>query len=180
MPLRSTLRRALVWVKYKMTVIKYATKRIEFNGPVNISMNASLIVGSGDIVFKGYVEIERRVIINAFCGHVEVGAGTFIGVDTTIFGEGNVTIGNRVLMGPGIRILSSKREYAKDKFIMDQPEIPKSTVIDDDVWVGANAVLLGVTIGRGAIIGAGSIVVKDVPPYAIVGGNPAMIIKYRE
>ena len=180
MSLGSTLRKALIWVKYKMVVVKYATKRIKFNAPVNISMNASLIVGTGDIVFKGYVEIERHAIVNAFCGHVEIGQGTYIGVGTTIFGEGNVTIGDYVLMGPGIRILSSKREYVKDKLIMDQPEIPKPTFIEDDVWIGANAVLLGVKIGRGAIIGAGSIVVKDVPPYAIVGGNPAKIIKYRE
>ena len=69
-------------------------------------------------------------------------------------------------------MLSSKREYVKDILISHQPEIPKSTIIEDDVWIGANAVLLGVKIDRGAIIGAGSIVVKDVPPYAIVGGNP--------
>jgi acetyltransferase-like isoleucine patch superfamily enzyme len=180
MSLGGTLHKALAWVKFKMTVMKYATKRIKFNSPVNISLNANLIVGTGDIVFKGYVEIERHAVVNAFCGHIEVGEGTYIGIGTTIFGEGNVTLGNYVLLGPGIRILSSKREYAKDKLIMQQPEIPKPTVIEDDVWIGANAVLLGVTIGRGAIIGAGSIVVKDVPPYAIVGGNPAKIIKYRE
>jgi maltose O-acetyltransferase len=180
MSVGSTLRKAVVWAKYKMAVLKYATKRIKFNGPVNISLNASLIVSTGDIVFNGYVEIEKHAIVNAFSGHIEVGKGTYIGVGTTIFGEGNVTIGDYVLMGPGIRILSSKREYVKDILIMHQPEIPKPTIIEDDVWIGANAVLLGVKIGRGAIIGAGSIVVKDVPPYAIVGGNPAKIIKYRE
>ena len=53
-------------------------------------------------------------------------------------------------------------------------------IIKDDVWIGANATILsGVTIGQGAVIAAGSIVTKDVPPYAIVGGNPAKIIKYR-
>lgn len=53
-------------------------------------------------------------------------------------------------------------------------------VIDDDVWVGARATILrGVTVGRGAIVGAGSLVNKSVPPYAIVGGNPARVLRFR-
>lgn len=53
-------------------------------------------------------------------------------------------------------------------------------IIKNDVWIGANCTILdGITIGNGAVIAAGSIVTKDVPPYAIVGGNPAKIIKYR-
>jgi len=59
----------------------------------------------------------------------------------------------------------------------------KRTRIGNDVWIGAGATLLGkgggLTIGDGAIVGAGSVVTKDVPPYAIVGGNPARIIRYR-
>lgn len=55
-----------------------------------------------------------------------------------------------------------------------------SVIIDDDVWVGANAIILtGVHVGRGAVIGAGTIVTKDIPPYAVVVGNPARIIRFR-
>ena len=55
-----------------------------------------------------------------------------------------------------------------------------SIIVKDDVWIGTNAIICsGVTIGQGAIIAAGAVVTKDVAPYAIVGGNPAKVIKYR-
>lgn len=65
--------------------------------------------------------------------------------------------------------------------INEQGWIAKPVIICDDVWVGANSVILpGITIGKGAVVGAGSVVTKDVPAYAIVMGNPAKIKKYRE
>ena len=62
-----------------------------------------------------------------------------------------------------------------------QPYYRKPIVIGDDVWIGACAIILkGVTINNGAVIAAGAVVTKDVEPYAIVAGNPARIIKYRQ
>ena len=61
-----------------------------------------------------------------------------------------------------------------------RPEDDLGVVIEDDVWVGTRAIILhGTTIGRGAIVAAGSVVTKSVPPYAIVGGNPARILRFR-
>jgi len=66
------------------------------------------------------------------------------------------------------------------KYSVDAYEKTGDTVIGDDVWIGSEAMIMaGVTIGSGAIIAARALVVKDVPPYAVVGGNPASIIKYR-
>ena len=179
--MKKTIYKIFIGLKYLITVLKYSAKRIKFSSLVNISLKAKLIVSSGDIIFHGYTAIEPYTILNAFSGHIEVGKNTQMGPFITIFGEGTVSIGDNVLMGPGIRMLSSTRaSFQKDTLLANQPEVPRPIVIANGVWIGANALILGVTIGEGAIVGAGSVVVKDVPPYAIVAGNPAKIIKYRE
>ena len=57
---------------------------------------------------------------------------------------------------------------------------PRAVIIEDDVWIGARVTILpGVHIGKGSVLGAGSVITSDVPPYAVVGGNPARVLKYR-
>jgi acetyltransferase-like isoleucine patch superfamily enzyme len=173
-------REVVLWVKHQITRLKYMTKNIRFNGHTNISLGAKLITPSGQIIFHGYAQIEQLTILNAFHGRIDVGNNTFIGPFVSVFGEGGVVIGNEVMIGPGVRILSSKRvSFNRDTLLTQQPEQPKPSKIGNDVLIGANVVINGVEIGDGAIIGAGSIVVKDVPPYAIVAGNPAKVIRFR-
>ena len=103
----------------------------------------------------------------------------FLSSDSEIF------IGNKVLFGPNVTIITGDHPIdLRGKYIYDihekQPGEDLPVVIEDDVWIGTGAVILkGVTIKRGAIVAAGAIVTKDVPPYAIVGGIPAKVLKYR-
>jgi len=94
---------------------------------------------------------------------------------------GCIEIGNDVLIGPGVIIYSQNHSYSDfNKKIIDQGYVTKKVTISDNVWIGANAIILpGVIIGEGSIIAAGSIVTKDVKPYKIIGGNPAVVIKDR-
>ena len=126
----------------------------------------------------------RRVNIEKgaeFPSSVELGDDSGIGIRAQI--NGKVIIGNNVMMGPDVCIFTRNHACSRTDIPMDRqgftPEQP--VTIGDDVWIGAKVIILpGVHIGTGAILGAGAVVTKDVPEYAVVGGNPAKVIKMRK
>lgn len=96
--------------------------------------------------------------------------------------NGRITIGNYVHTGVNVMFLAFNHGfYTTEIPTKEQDYIDAPIVVEDDVWIGGGSIILsGVTIGKGAIIAAGAVVNKDVPPYAIVGGVPARVIKYRD
>jgi maltose O-acetyltransferase len=96
-----------------------------------------------------------------------------------------IRIGNRVMFGPQVAVIGGRHNTSVvGRFMIDvtekRPEDDLGVVIQDDVWVGARAIILrGVVIGRGSIVGAGALVTKSVPPYAIVVGVPARVVRFR-
>ncbi|MGA7524234.1 MAG: acyltransferase [Acidobacteriaceae bacterium] len=125
------------------------------------------------------MNIERRAYIGYGRG-IRIGHHSGIGINAWI-GRGT-TIGDHVMMGPDVMIFSRNHRYSRFDVTMDlQGQTEESPVtIGDDVWIGARAVLLpGITIGRGSIVGAGAVVTRNVPPGAIVAGNPARVVRYR-
>jgi len=96
-------------------------------------------------------------------------------------GGGSLTIGNNFHSGKGVLVITSNHNYEGTLIPYDRTHVSKTIIIQDNVWVGHQAMIMGnITVGEGAIIGAGSVVTKDIPACAIVGGNPAKIIKYRD
>lgn len=151
----------------------------------NIQGNKSLIsVGSNSHVLG-------QLLIFAHGGQIEIGDDCYIGEFAKIWSAKKIHIGNRVLISHGVNVFDSlthpiKADARHQQFLeivknghpkqisLEEAEV----VINDDVWIGAMSIILkGVTIGEGAIIGAGSVVTKDVPPWTIVAGNPAKIIR---
>lgn len=98
-----------------------------------------------------------------------------------IRGKGKVTIGDGFHSGSGCHIISEIHNYHGTKLPYDDTYIEKPVTIGNNVWLGINVIVLGgVTIGDGAIIQAGSVVVSDIPPLAIAGGHPAKVFSQRD
>lgn len=112
---------------------------------------------------------------------LEITAGDNCSFNTYSVVHGKVKLGNNVRIAPGAKIFGENHGFSDlDRPICTQPNTREGIVIEDDVWIGANAVVTdGVRIGAHSIIGAGSVVTKSLPPYSIAGGNPARVIKSR-
>lgn len=111
---------------------------------------------------------------------LKIGEGSGIGIRSVI--PPMVTIGENVMMGPDCHIFTAFHEYSRIDVPMKQQGYSgrKPVVIGDDVWIGVRTIIMpGVHIGNGVIIGAGAVVTKDVPDYAVVGGVPAKVLRFR-
>jgi acetyltransferase-like isoleucine patch superfamily enzyme len=157
----------------------------------NVSLKKKyLIIGEGSVLFGNYI-FENEY------GNIQIGNNTFIGGGTFISITG-IEIGNDVMISWGCTvidndahsILSTERvedvkqwkrglDNGEIGFYKDWSKVRSSKiVIKSKAWIGFNSIILkGVTIGEGAIVGAGSVVTKDVPDFAVVAGNPARVIK---
>ena len=151
----------------------------------NVEINALSLSG---IQLGDNVSILRNTIIECTGVIRNLGEGLIIGNNVGIAQNcfiqvrGTVVMGNDIMFGPGVSIFSEDHGFTDTTIPMiEQPEFRKGVIIEDDVWVGSRAVILGgVTIGRGSIIAAGSIVKSSVPPYSIVAGVPGKIIRSRK
>ena len=125
----------------------------------------------------------KRSIIESYCcinnavGDVIIGDHTRVGLHNTIIGP--VTIGSHVNLAQGITVTALNHNFNDSEKRIDEQGVATTPVnIEDDIWIGANAVILpGVSIGRHSVVAAGAVVTKDVPPHSLVAGVPAKVIK---
>jgi maltose O-acetyltransferase len=110
---------------------------------------------------------------------LDVGANTSVAPFVHIWCGGRVVIGANCMIGSHVAISSLTHDYSEAE--MSRTMVAKPVHIEDGVWIGSHAVIMpGTRVGKGAVVGAGSVVTKDVPPYAIVYGVPATIQDYRK
>lgn len=135
------------------------------------------------VPFNAFVLGKKSVIesfstLNNMVGDIIIGAESRIGLGNTIIGP--VHIGNQVNIAQNVTVSGLNHNYADPgQSIISQGVSTSAIRIEDDVWIGANSVIVaGVTIGRHAIIAAGSVVTRPVPAFSIAAGNPARVIKH--
>lgn len=112
--------------------------------------------------------------------HIEIGDNSGIGVHCVVK---RAIIGKNVMMGPDVVFISQNHNFSDpDKPLQEQGFIESDPiVVGDNTWIGTRAIILpGCKVGKNVIIGAGTVVTKDIPDYAIVGGNPSRIIRSRK
>jgi acetyltransferase-like isoleucine patch superfamily enzyme len=128
------------------------------------------------------VSIEKGVVMSTSeSGKISMGNNVYIGEYSILTSNKEIEIGNNVLISPHNDIVDFNHIY-KDisRPVNEQGISAKKITIEEDVWIGSGCkILMGVTIGKGAVVGAGSIVTKDISPCHVVVGNPAKTIKVR-
>lgn len=154
-----------------VTICKYASLEID---PSN-NNRSKIFIGDRTL-------ISSFAILRTYGGTIKIGHSCFVNSFTTIYGHGDLTIGNGVLIGPQVTIIPANYGFKeRDIPFRLQPTSARGIAIEDNVWIGAGVTVVdGCTIGEGSIIGAGAVVTKDVEPYSIVGGVPAKKIGSRE
>lgn len=119
----------------------------------------------------------------SFGSGARIEIGNYSGLGENCKVPDDIKIGRDVMMAPDVLIVGKNHQFENLQIPMRLQGAKDSTpvVIGDDVWIGARVIILpGIQVGNGAIIGAGSVVTNNVPPYAICAGNPARVIKYRD
>ncbi len=145
-----------------------------------------------NIVIGNNTHIRGQLVVFGHGGKISIGDYCYIGHDTCIWSAKEITIGDRVLIAHNCSIFDNNthpfdeverhkqfREIVTTGFPKKQDGLfEKEIIIEDDAWISAYSIISkGVRIGKGAVVGAGSVVTHDVPPYTLVAGNPAKVIK---
>ena len=115
--------------------------------------------------------------------NIKIAGYCYIGPGAFWMAKGGIDIGNNVIFGPNCTIWTENHNYESVLALPyggEKDNLHETVYIEDNVWVGLNVIILsGVRVGEGSVIGAGSVITKNVPSYAIVAGNPARVLKYR-
>lgn len=190
-PIDYILRYPLYWISCiligYLLISMPLEKNVVSDGGLKLYGNAKCIFIEDDVqigarcVLEAYTEFQPAS--QTFTPHVVIGDGCKIGTDSHISSINSVILGKHVRCGRKI-FITDNAHGASQRDLLDMPPNMRPlyskgpVIIEDNVWIGEYAAILpNVTIGQGSIVAAHAVVTKDVPPYSVVGGNPAKVIK---
>lgn len=158
---------------------------ISIGNGVRISDGVTIIARKGsEITIAPRAQLEERVYLDTekAGGYIHIGERVYIGTGTTLFGHKGLEIGDFSLLAQNITLTPYSHRYADpERSIREQGGIDKKVVIGRDCYIGLGVcIVYSGDIGDGSIVGAGSVVVKPIPPYSVAVGCPAKVIKMRE
>jgi acetyltransferase-like isoleucine patch superfamily enzyme len=147
---------------------------VSLGPPVPIDLSAAVTIGAA-------CEIGRGVELNPWGGRIRLGPNVFVGPYVVVYGHGGVEIGEESLISMHCCILSSNHEVPpRSVRIRSRPDLLLPTFIGAGVWLGANVTVLGGSrIGEGCVVGAGSVVRGELPPFSVAAGVPARVLRMR-
>lgn len=153
---------------------------------INIIRRLSVFIKFYGFSFKHEgVNCSYRSFNSKFFGAncITLGSNVYLGSGTELHGEGGIEIGNGVIFAPDVVIYTRTHNFDSPDLKalpFDDRMLLSPVIISDYVWIGRGVTILpGVTIGVAAVVGAGSVVSRDIPDYAVAVGNPCQVIKYR-
>ena len=155
---------------------------IEDHAEVNCLSRRKIITGDRVTIGKFAIIRPSNIYGGAIGEGLKIGNNSNIGPYAYIGCSGYIEIGNNVMISPRVSIYAENHIYDDpDRLLKDQGVKIEQVIIEDDCWIAANSIILaGVTIGKGSVIAAGSVVTKDIPPYSIAAGVPAKVIGTRK
>lgn len=169
----------------------FLEKNLRFFNPGGVWFGDRVFLGEGSFIDIGPTagpvtvgddsHLARLVTVRTQQGKVQIGKKVNIGAGSFLYGYGDITIGDYCLIANGVEIIGG--DHTADDLscpIRFQGRSPRSISIGEDVWIGTRAIILGgVTVGPGAVIGAGAVVTSDIPPRAVAAGVPARVLRLR-
>lgn len=155
---------------------------IEDGVELNCLSTKGIRLGNRVTIGKNAIIRPSNIYGGAIGEGLTMGDNSNIGPFAYIGCSGHIEIGNNVMISPRVSIYAENHEFSDATILMKAQGVTKQFVkIEDDCWIASNAIILaGVTIGKGSVIAAGSVVTKDIPAYSIAAGVPATVIKSRK
>ncbi|MGD2205993.1 MAG: acyltransferase [Anaerolineae bacterium] len=170
----------------------FIEKDVRWQVPRRIRLGRRVMIGEGcfldahsldgRIVLGDDVWLSRGCYVVAYPGvEVRIEDQAYIGHRCLLYGHGGIRVGRDVLMANDVQLICGNHTFARrDVPIRAQPTVEQPIVVEEDVWLGASAIVLGgVTVGRGSVVGAGAVLTHDLPPYSIARGVPARVVGVR-